>query len=98
MTIAVVIAIISGMVSLAVGVITPLITINLNRATAVKLLTEAAEKTGMENKRLNEKLVDARKSILCLANAIDKVIPLLSTNDTHRQELRDLADEARVNL
>lgn len=98
MNTAVVTALIAAAVSLVVGLVGSLITVNLNRATAVKYLAEAAEKTGLENKRLNEKLKEARKSIVILVSALEEVITLLPIDDPHRSKLRNLADQARIDL
>lgn len=98
MNVAIIVAIIGAIVSLAVGVIGPLITINVNRATAVKLLSEASEKIGTENQRMSERIVKQRETIVCLINALDKCIPLLDTDETHKQEVKSQVDKARIHL
>lgn len=98
MSAAIITALIAAFVSLMVGLVAAIVTVNLNRATAVKYLTEAAEKTGIENKRLNDKLEEARTSIIILVRAIEKTIPLLPTDEPHRCELRELCDKARVEM
>jgi hypothetical protein len=95
----VVVAIIGGVVSLVLGFLGPLVAVNMNRATAVKLLTEAAEKTGVENKRLNESLSTARMWVIRLVNAIYRVLPPPAAAESiHVTNLRELADRARFEI
>lgn len=91
-------SVLAGVFSLIVGIFGPLIAVNLNRATAVKLLTEAAEKTGEENKRLNMELAQARRWVLRLADAIYRFLPTMTVDTWHQKQLRDLADQARIEL
>jgi phage-related protein len=67
--------------------LTAVFSLTVNRASAVKLLSEAAAETGKENKVLHDEIKKLREAIIHLTDAVDEIIPLLETDSPHRQHL-----------
>lgn len=76
--------------------LTAMFSLTVNRATAVKLLSEAAAATGQENKAMHDELRKLREAIIHLTDAVDEIIPLLDTDSPHRAHLAKTNTAAKM--
>jgi hypothetical protein len=81
---------------LVAAVITAISTFSPNRASAAKLLSEAAATIAEEDRLLRKDLEVLRKAIIALTDAVDEVIPLLDVDNAQRAQLRKANTAAKL--